>query len=53
MLSAITDAVRLCDALQASGKVRRLAYDGLLLRSARADQVADNHQPGRNADTGP
>ena len=38
-------AVRLCNALQARGKVRRLADDGLLLRSARADQVADNHQP--------
>jgi hypothetical protein len=32
------------DALQARGKVRRLAHDGLLLRSARTDQVADDDQ---------
>ena len=45
------DAVRLCNALQACRKVRRLAYDGLLLRSARADQIADDHQPRCDADT--
>ena len=39
------DAVRLRNALQARGKVRRLADDGLLLRSTGADQVADDHQP--------
>ena len=44
------DAVRLRNALQACRKVRRLADDGLLLRSARSDQVADDHQPGRDAD---
>ena len=44
-------AVRLCNALQACRKVRRLANDGLLLRSARADQVADDHQTRRDADT--
>ena len=44
MLSAIDDAVRLCNALQARRKVRRLAYDGLLLRSAGADQIADDHK---------
>ena len=38
------DAVRLCNALQACRKVRRLAYDGLLLRSTRTDQIADYHQ---------
>jgi hypothetical protein len=38
--------------LQSCGKVRRLANDGLLLRSARADKVANNHQAGRNAYTG-
>ena len=43
-------AVRLCNALQARRKVRRLAYDGLLLRSARADQVADDHQSRCDAD---
>jgi hypothetical protein len=37
-------AVRLRNALQARRKVRRLAYDCLLLRSARTDQVADDHQ---------
>ena len=46
------DAVRLRNALQARRKVRRLADDGLLLRSARSDQVADDDQPGGNADTG-
>ena len=46
------NAVRLCNALQARRKVRRLANDGLLLRSARADQVADDHQSRCNADTG-
>ena len=44
------DAVRLRNALQARGKVRRLAHDGLLLRSARSDQVADNHQTRCDAD---
>ena len=43
-------AVRLCNALQARCKVRRLADDGLLLRSARADQIADDHQSRRDAD---
>jgi hypothetical protein len=37
--------------LQARSKIWRLAYDGLLLGSARADQIADNHQTCRNADT--
>ena len=45
------DAVRLRNALQARRKVRRLAYDGLLLRSARPDQVADDHQSRCDADT--
>ena len=44
-------AVRLCNALQARRKVRRLANDGLLLRSARSDQVADDHQTRCDADT--
>ena len=34
-------AVRLSNALQARRKVRRLANDCLLLRSARSDQIAD------------
>ena len=46
------DAVRLCNALQARRKVRRLADDRLLLSRTRSDQVADDHQPGRDADAG-
>ena len=38
------NAVRLRYALQARCKVRRLADDGLLLRSARAYQVAYNDE---------
>ena len=45
-------AVRFCNALQACRKVRRLANDCLLLRSARSDQVADNNEAGCDADTG-
>ena len=45
------DPVRLGDALQACRKVRRLADDAALLSIARADQVADHHQPRRDADT--
>jgi hypothetical protein len=44
------DRVGLSNALQACSKVRRLAYDCLLLRSARAYQVADDNQSGRDAD---
>jgi hypothetical protein len=43
--------VRLCNALKARSEVRGLAYDGLLLRSARADQITKDDQPGRNPDT--
>ena len=39
------DAVRLRNALQTSRKVRRLANDCLLLRSARADQITYDHKP--------
>ena len=38
-------------ALQARREVRRLADDCLLLRLTRADQVADDDQPGGDADT--
>jgi class 3 adenylate cyclase len=38
-------AVRLRNALQARRKVRRLPNDGLLLGSARSDQITDDHQP--------
>jgi hypothetical protein len=44
------NAVRLSNALQARRKVRRLANDCLLLRSAGADQVADDHQTRCDAD---
>ena len=43
-------AVRLRYAPQARCKVRRLPYDGLLLRSARPDQIAHHNQSRRNAD---
>ena len=46
------DCVRLGDALQARRQVRRLTDNAALLRLARSDQVADNNEPGRNADTG-
>src|SRR5260370_33268385 len=37
--------VRLCDALQTRRKVRRLAHNGLFLRSSRPDQIAHDHKP--------
>ena len=40
------------DPLQARRKVGRLADHRLLLRRALADQVADHHEPGRDADPG-
>src|SRR5262249_32894691 len=43
------DAVWLCNALQACRKVWRLTHDCLLLRSARPDQITDNHKPRRDA----
>ena len=50
VLSANHHRVRLRNALQACSKVRCLANDCLLLRSARPDQITDDHQAGRNAD---
>ncbi len=44
------DRVRLGQGLQTGGEVRRFADDRLFLRRAFADQVADDHQPGGNAD---
>jgi hypothetical protein len=38
-------AVRLRNALQARGKVRRLADDATLLSLSGADQIANNNQP--------
>jgi hypothetical protein len=38
--------------LQPRGEVRRLADNAALLRLPRSDQVADDNEPGRNADTG-
>src|SRR5262249_50300874 len=42
-------AVRLRNCLQACRKVRCLADDCLLQRSARADQITDDHKPCGNA----
>ena len=39
-------------ALQARREVRRLADDAALLRLPRSDQIADDDQPGGNADAG-
>ena len=39
-------------ALQARREVRRLADDAALLRLARSNQVADDNEPGGNADAG-
>ena len=44
------DGVRLGQRLQAGGEVGRFADDRLLLRRAGADQIADHHQPGGDAD---
>ena len=44
--------VRLGSALQACGKVWRLADNAALLGFARADQVPDHDEPGRDAHTG-
>ena len=41
---------RLGQRLEASGKVGRLADDRLLLGRARADEVADHDEPGRDPD---
>jgi hypothetical protein len=46
------DSVRLGDPLQARREVRRLANDTAFLRVSRANEVADNDQPGRNSNTG-
>ena len=53
MLRPDHDGAGLGKRLQAGGKVRRLADDPALLRLAGADQVADDDQPGRDADTNP
>ena len=37
------DSIRLRQALQSGGKVRRFTHDRLLLRRAFADQIAYNH----------
>ena len=40
---------RLGECLQAGGEVRRVADHGLLLGRTLPDEVADHHQPGRDA----
>ncbi len=44
------DHVGLRHALQASGKVGRVAHDRRFQRGARADHVSNDHQAGRDAD---
>jgi hypothetical protein len=44
------DRARLGQGLQPGGEVGRLADDRLLLRRSLADQIADDHQPGGDAD---
>ena len=44
------DAARLGQRLQASGQIGRLADDGLFLRRALSDEVADDNDPRRDAD---
>ena len=46
------NAARLGERLQPGSQVGRVADDGLLLRRSFADEIADNDQPGRNADAG-
>src|SRR5262249_8797951 len=46
------DRVRLGGALQPRREVRRFTNNAALLLVPRSDQVADDNQPGRNADTG-
>jgi hypothetical protein len=46
------DTVRLRHSLQARRKVRRLAYDGLLLRRAGANKVSHDYQSRCDADAG-
>src|SRR5262249_8255539 len=47
------DHVRLGNLLQPRREIRRLANDAALLRLPRAEEIADDDQPGRNSDTGP
>src|SRR4029077_20869284 len=44
------DSVRLGQALQAGGEVRRLTDNRLFLGRACTNQIADDHQPGGNPD---
>ena len=43
--------IRLGNSLEAGGQVRRFTHDRALLRTLRPDQVADDNQPGCDADT--
>ena len=52
VLSAMTTRVRLGKALQTRREVRRLADNAALLGLPRADQIADHHQAGGNANAG-
>ena len=50
VLAAMTSAVRRSERLQPRREIRGLADDRLFLRRALADQIADDHQPGGDAD---
>ena len=50
--AAITTAARLGQGLQPRRQVRRVADHRLLARRAFADQLADDHRAGGDADTG-
>ena len=50
VLAAMTTVFGSAMRLQPRRKVRRLADDRLLLRRTRSDQIADDDEPGRDAD---
>jgi hypothetical protein len=47
------ERIRCSERLKPCGEVRRLANDPPLLRRARADQIADDSEAGRDADAQP
>src|SRR5262249_60070511 len=48
--TADDDDIRLGNLLQPRREIRRLANDAALLRQPPADEIADDHPPGRNSD---
>src|SRR5262249_49103530 len=51
--AANDDHVRLGNLLQPRREIRRLAKEAALRRFPRAEEIADDDQPGRNSDTRP